>query len=286
MTSQSSQPTNARILKSPVILLIFVVCITLIILNIVIYGQDDYWTTFVSTIFNPLFAFIVTILAVILLAQVLPNSRARALWIGLVLGWACWTVAEVMWTYYFINGQEVPYPSLADLFWCIGYIPMSVALALRLHSTRGKASRWNQIIVILFSLLIVGFTVLAILLPILRVNDPSARLESFLNLFYPFGDVVLIILALLILFSTTRSAFSVSWFWISLGFVMSSFSDLFFSYLSISEMYYPDGHATVMAVFLVDLPYTISYLLFMVGLVALAQMKSTPVSVNLPQMRQ
>ena len=40
-----------------------------------------------------------------------------------------------------------------------------------------------------------------------------------------------------------------------------------------------------MSVFVVDLPYTISYLFFMVGLVALVQMKSTPVSVNLPQMR-
>jgi hypothetical protein len=286
MTSQSSQPTNARILRSPVILLIFAVCITLIILNIAIYGQSDYWTTFVSTIFNPLFAFIVTILAIVLLVQVLPNPRARALWLGLIIGWACWTVAEIIWTYYFIKGQEVPYPSLADLFWCVGYIPMSVALALRLHSTRGKASRWNQVLIILIGFVIIGFTVIAILLPIIRANDPSARLESFLNLFYPFGDVVLIILALLILFSTNRSTFSISWFWISLGFLMSSFSDLFFSYLNIIGMYYPDGHATLMSVFLVDLPYTISYLLFMVGLVALAQMKSTPVSVNLPQMRQ
>jgi hypothetical protein len=285
MTSQNPQ-TNTHIRKSPVILLIFLVCIVLIILNIAIYGRDDYWTTFVSTIFNPLFAFIVTILAVILLRQVLPNARARALWIGLVLGWACWTIAEVMWTYYFINGQEVPYPSLADLFWCVGYIPMCAALGLRLHSSAGRPSRRNQIILILFSLFIVVFTVLAILLPILRANDPSAFVESFLNLFYPLGDVVLIVLALLILFSANRGTFLTSWFWISLGFLLSSFSDLFFSYLNLLDKYYPNGHPTVMGVFVVDLPYTISYLFFMVGLVALVQMKNVPVSVNLPQMRQ
>jgi hypothetical protein len=285
MTSLIPQQPNTRFLKNPVILLIFLVCVALIILNIAIYGRSDYWSTFVSTIFNPLFAFIVTILAVILLRQVLPNPRARALWLGLVLGWACWTIAEIMWTLYFMKGQEVPYPSLADLFWCIGYLPMSVALALRLHATSGKASLWNQILIIVCCLIIIGFTIVAILLPILRANDPSARLESFLNLFYPFGDVVLIILALLILFSTNRSTFSASWSWISLGFLFSSFSDLFFSYLNIVNLYYPDGHANLMSVFVVDLPYTVSYLLFMVGLVALAQMKPTPVSVNLPQVR-
>jgi len=285
MTSQNPQQTNARILKSPVIMLIFLVCIAVIILNITIYGRDDYWTTFVSTIFNPLFAFIVTILAVILLRQVLPNARARALWVGLVLGWACWTIAEVMWTYYFINGQEVPYPSLADLFWCVGYIPMCVALGLRLHSSAARPSRTNKFIVILFSLFIVVFTVLAILLPILQANDPAPFVESFLNLFYPLGDVALIVLALLILFSANRGTFSASWFWISLGFMLSSFSDLFFSYLNLLEKYYPNGQATVMSVFLVDLPYTISYLFFMVGLIALVQMKSVPLSVNLPSGR-
>ena len=142
MTSQSSQPTNARILKNPVILLIFVVCIALIILNIAIYGKSDYWTTFVTTIFNPLFAFIVTILAVVLLVQVLPNARARALWLGLVIGWACWTVAEFMWTYYFIKGQDVPYPSLADLFWCVGYIPMGVVAGVKIALNQGK----NQLV--------------------------------------------------------------------------------------------------------------------------------------------
>jgi len=283
--SQYSQQANPRIWKNPVIILIFLVCFTLIVLNIAIFGQDDYLISLVGTIFNPIFALIVTILAILLLRQVLPNPRARALWIGLVLGWACWTVAEIMWTYYFINGQDVPYPSLADFFWCVGYLPMSLALGLRLRSNTGRPRLGSLILVILINLLLVGFTIIAILVPIIQANDPSARLESFLNVFYPLGDVVLIVLAMLILFSANRGTFSAAWSWISFGFVVSAFADLFFAYLSLLDMYYPNGQATFTSVFVVDLPYTISYLMFMVGLVALAQMKSTPVSVNLPQMR-
>jgi len=285
MLSQNKQNTPSNILKNPVILLIFLLCIGFVLLNIVNFGRDNSLTIFINTILNPPLALIVTILAVFLMRQVLPSLRTRALWIGLILGWACWTIAETIWTIAFINGQEAPYPSWADLFWCIGYFPMYLALWLRSRSIMGKPSRMNQIIIIVISLLIIGFTFFGILLPIIQAYNPSAALESALNLFYPLADVILITLALRILFTANKGTFAQSWFWISLGFIFSSISDLFFTYSSELDVYYPAGQVNIGSVFLVDVPYTLSYLFFLVGLVSLLQMRQLPGRSTLPQGR-
>ena len=44
---------------------------------------------------------------------------------SLTIGIACWFVAEIIWTYQEIGmGIENPFPSVADIFWLIGYAPL------------------------------------------------------------------------------------------------------------------------------------------------------------------
>jgi two-component system, sensor histidine kinase PdtaS len=271
-----------KLWKNPMLILIFVLSIGFVVTNIVIYGRNDSQTIFLNTFFNPILAVLVTVLAASLMRQVSESPRARALWLGLVIGWACWTIAEVIWTTAFLKGQEAPYPSLADLFWCIGYFPMYLALLMRSRSSGEKTGRVSQVIIIVISLLIIGFTLYGILLPIIRDYDPSLFAENFLNLFYPLADTFLIILSLQILFTSRKGSFTGAWFWISLGFILSSLSDLFFTYLSGINLYYPEGHANLMSVFVVDIPYTLSYVSFLVGLVTLLKTKSQTGQSRLP----
>ena len=165
-------------------------------------------TIVVNTILNPFLALLVTILAISLMKQISQSPRARTLWIGLILGWGLWTIAEGIWTIAFLQGHEAPYPGWADLFWCIGYFFLYLALWLRSRSITNKIGRVDLIIMVLFSLLIIGFTIGGILLPIIQAYDPSVLLESVLNLFYPLADTVLLILAFRILFSARKGTFS------------------------------------------------------------------------------
>ncbi len=273
MSVQNIQNNKSNIWRNPAVILILVLGIGFVILNILIFGQDDSLTILINTILNPILALLVTILAISLMRQVSQSPRARTLWIGLILGWGFWTIAEVIWTVAFLQGQEAPYPGWADLFWCIGYFFLYLALLLRSRSNTGRISRMNQLILVLISFVLIGFTIVGLLLPIIQAYDPSLLLESIIDLFYPLADMVLLILALRILFSANKGSFSQSWLWISLGFIVVSFSDLFFTYASVKDLYYPDGHANFMSVFLVDVPYTISYMLFLVGLVFLSKMR-------------
>lgn len=276
MLSRANQTEATDNMKNPAIVVFFFLTVCYIIINLIYFETNDPASLFINTILNPPLAAIGVILAFYLARQAQPSNRSRMLWIGLVIGWICWTIAETLWTYAFITGQEVPYPGWADLFWCIGYFPMYLALGIRGRMILEKPSRLNQVIVTLISILIVGFTVYGVLLPIFQAYDSSAVLESILSLFYPLADTILVILALRILFSAHKGTFSHSWFWIALGFILSAFSDLFFSYASGLDLYYPDMQANLISVWLVDVPYTLSYIFFIVGLIPLCQKKQEP----------
>jgi hypothetical protein len=272
--------------RNAAIILVLVLAAFFIVANVFAFGKDDLLTIRLNTVLNPLVLLIVTVLTLLLLHQVYSIARSRPLWIGLILGFACWTTAEVLWTISFLKGLEPPYPSWADLFWCLGYLPMYLAIGLRARSITGKPGPWSILFLSLVSLTIIGFTVWGILLPILRTYDPSTALESALNLIYPLADTVLIVLALIILFSVRRGTFTAAWTWISIGFVILSFADLFFTYTSGQDTYYPGGAVTFTSVFLVDVPYTISYMLILLGLILLLQMKQAPVLPPKPQGRE
>ena len=276
MLSRANQTEATDNLKNPAIVVFFFLTVCYITINLIYFETSDPASIFINTILNPPLAAIGVILAFYLARQAQPSHRSRMLWIGLVIGWICWTVAETLWTYAFITGLEFPYPGWADLFWCVGYFPMYLALGIRGRMIIEKPSRLNQAIVMVISILIFGFTFYGVLLPILRAYDSSAVLESLLSLFYPLADTFLVIQALRILFPAHKGTFAYSWFWIALGFILSAFSDLFFSYASGLELYYPDMQVNLISVFLVDVPYTLSYLFFIVGLIPLCQKKLEP----------
>lgn len=191
---------------------------------------------------------------------------SKGMWGGFALGTLLWAMAEVIWFFYnTVLKIEIPYPSLADLFWLVAYIPFWVVIKTRydkLHYSLGPRQRGALIVFIgCFLLLMFNF----VLKPIITAFDPERVVESILNILYPLADFVTVILACLMLFSIGRGRFvMVTWGLIALGLVCFSVSDLFYSYLSWNELYYPDGNVNV-ATILVDLSYSFSYLFWGVG---------------------
>jgi hypothetical protein len=52
-------------------------------------------------------------------------------WLSFASGLGLWFLGEVSWAVYtLLLGIELPYPSIADVFWISGYIPMLIALFL------------------------------------------------------------------------------------------------------------------------------------------------------------
>jgi hypothetical protein len=206
-----------------------------------------------------------TIFFIVVWASTSSNDISKRIWGQLVVGMIAWTVAEITWAFYeVILGQEVPYPSIADLFWLFGYVIFYVALVNQYRLFQTTPSQQQKtvtaILVVLFSLL-VGVLVLE---PIAVSFDSQKLLESLLNLAYPLADLVLLILTLAIIFSLEQGRFALTWRIVGLGLVFMSLGDLMFSYASWNEFYFPDSQLNGITL-LIDSLYYVGYLTLGLG---------------------
>lgn len=235
------------------------------IINVFRIGGDAFLIYLNDNLAIPL-AICVTLLALILWRRIAVQSQNRLLWSGLTIGWALWTIAEFWWGIAAMLGQEVPYPSWADFFWLAGYIPMSIALWERIRSLPRKIGPWQSAGIWISILISLGWTLVFVLIPIIRNNDPTAVLESVLNILYPLVDLVLLIMVLRILFAYQQGVYGHAWGWFSMGFALHSFSNLFFSYATTADIYDPGGQVNLLSNIVTDVPYNLGYLFWLIGL--------------------
>jgi len=166
------------------------------------------------------------------------GNPARLGWLLLGAGLTGFTLAQAsICAYQLFRGVAVPFPSVGDVFFLIGYPLLIAALFafLRSYAAAGfpigpARERW-----LLAGALVVVCTLIGI--PILRpiVTTPAPALAKALNVAYPILDFVLLIPTVLLLRVTFRFRGGMVWkTWIALlgGFLFSFGADTLFAYLS------------------------------------------------------
>ncbi|MEX2395178.1 MAG: HAMP domain-containing sensor histidine kinase [Actinomycetota bacterium] len=165
-----------------------------------------------------------------------PTSRRAWRYLGLAI--ASWGVGEIIWTYYELAlHQEVPFPSLADAGF-LGVIPfgalaiLSFPTAPKRASTRARALLDGLIIA--GSILFIGWAI--VLGPAYEAGKGGSIIVQLISVAYPLGDLVLIS-AVLFVFSHAQSKERTALGLISLGLVAVSVADFGFTYLTLNELY-------------------------------------------------
>ncbi len=249
-------------------IVIAIIALIYLIMNIFIIGGSDFINTFDSSA-NAILAAIIAFSAASIWRHMGPEKQPRYLWAGLIIGWALWAVAEMIWTVYTILGREVPYPSLADLFWIIGYFPMGFGLLTRIQTLPTKPNRSQNIIIWGSSAATILITSFFIFIPIVQYFDPQRLIESILNFIYPLADLFLVIIIWRLFFTFEKGDYGFGWRLLTVGFIFMTISDLIFTYASWQGLYYPDSKANMLSLLAIDVPYTDSYLLWFLGIYAL-----------------
>jgi len=223
---------------------------------------------------SDLFPVLCSLIAVICLLFAVRIFReydfTKTAWLMILLG-VCidflaestYAVSEII----FSVDMDNVFPTLADYFWCVGYIPVFIGLLMMLIGYRRSQIPMGEIklLVILSSVfVIIASTVIYfVLLPI--VNDAETTgIAKFFYLFYPIGDLFIVIPAILLIYVTSllgRGALTLPWKFLGLGFIFFTISDLLYSYLDWLGKY---GNGN-----LIDLGWNIGYLF--IGLSALYQ---------------
>jgi len=239
--------------------------LALVVINILVVGGDLFIYNLNSGLNAPL-AIIITISAIAVFRLMSTERHNRILWLGIIIGWGLWALAETIWTIYSILGQEVPYPSLADLFWVIGYIPMGIGLSARTRTMPARPNRSQNIIIAAVSIIAIVITTIYIFVPTIQDFDPQRLFESILNFIYPLADLFLLIIVWRLFFTFEKGDYGFGWRILTLGFISMTIADLLFAYTTWQGSYYPGGTANLVSRFGVDIPYTFSYLLWFLGI--------------------
>jgi len=185
------------------------------------------------------------------------GGRLRLFW-GL-LGWACaaWTLAETLWAVYdLVLNEPVPVPSWAD----VGYlsaIPVTVAALLvhpAMHDSAIRRARATiDGLVMATAVAFLGWTV--VLGPLWRHSDLST-IGGVVDVAYPFGDIVMLALVVLILRALEPRGRQALWFVLG-GILVMAISDSTYTYMT-EVKNYASGN-------MLDEGWIVAYLLVAVG---------------------
>jgi hypothetical protein len=252
-----------------------------IAINLFQIGGDEFIIDLNYFIVLPL-ALSVTLLAFAVWRQTETGNKSKFLWLGLAIGWGLWTFAELWWAIAAAIGQEVPYPSWADFFWLVGYIPIYFAFWARIRTLPKIENSEQQIGLFAILLAFIGLTVFLIIVPIIQNSDPSAILENTISILYPLADLFIIIFVMRLLFSYQQGIYGQAWRWLAVGFILMSLGDLVFSYAVTENIYYPDQQVNFISTLGIDVPYSLSYLIWIIGLLLFQKLLKTfkPISVS------
>lgn len=148
------------------------------------------------------------------------------------VGLALWFAAELIQTYYEIGTEDdVPFPSVADIFWLLGYAPFGYHLFATYRFFNRSAKRSMLLIVSVATGAIFGSVVpLTILNSSLIDDDPAALV---VNVAYPSLDATLIIPAIMIFSILRRGRLGVlPWVLLAASILIIAAADSAFGYIA------------------------------------------------------
>lgn len=146
---------------------------------------------------------------------------------------------------------------------------MGFGLYSRIREMPVKPSQIQKTVLWAISLATILFSVFFIFIPIIQNNDFTLWLESALNIIYPLGDLFVLLIVIRLIFVYRSGEYSFGWNLLTIGFILQSTSNLIFSYATSSGLYYPDLKVNFISGIIIDVPYNLSYLLWLFGLYAL-----------------
>ncbi len=164
------------------------------------------------------------------------GPRRRA-WLWLSAGTGSWAAGQAVWSFYeVVAGQEVPFPSLADVgflaFPLVGGVGLLVWSGAQGHEAIARGRDLMDGAIIAVSLLVLSWV--TVMAPIVEASG-GFGFSLVLSLAYPLGDVVLGTLVLIILFRSRSERLTLALLACGLG--GFALADSLFLYLTSSGTY-------------------------------------------------
>jgi len=217
------------------------------------FGQGDRtFLLFASDIISAASAFLPAFYSLTLVRRygIDPKDRFTRVWLYVAVGLFLWVLGEITWGVYgLLLSVSEPYPSVADVFWIAGYLPLVIALLLYIAPFKGALSLKSVLSAVAVALLADVAVFVVLIGPVFGPSaDPATRLFDFA---YPILDMVLLGVSIAGMLIFLPGRISRLWVWLNLGFISIAIADILFSYSSALGTYY-EGHPLELFYFLGD----------------------------------
>lgn len=221
----------------------------LLLVNVVVYAGRWGGET-AMTYFSDILAYVFSLLAAISLYMAVKSFQekdfTKRAWATLFAGILIYSTAELIYAIlelgYQLDMNEV-FPTLADYVWTIAYIPLVGGLMMMLSGYKKSGFPMGSprfyITISSAALLMAVLVIYYVLIPIIIDTDTSS-LAKFFYLFYPIGDVVVVIPAAILMYITSlfgKGILSKPWKYLALGFICFTVADLLYAWLDWSGLY-------------------------------------------------
>jgi hypothetical protein len=159
------------------------------------------------------------------------EGKLRLFWWLIGGASAAWALGEIIWAYYDLVLGDVPAASWADAAY-LAALPLTAAALLVHPALRGRASGKSRSLVdglvLAAALFFLAWTL--VFEPVRQQTDISS-LGGLVTLAYPFSDVVIILLVVLVIRGTTAGDRRDLWCLLA-GLLLIAFSDAIYTYLT------------------------------------------------------
>jgi len=242
----------------------YLLCLITVIGLALVYIFQSFYPDFMYTFSNvvsPFIAGVAVLSSFFALRRYWDNigSRLSRIWLCFALGMFLWFLGELGWAIYtMVLNVEIPYPSIADIFWLSGYVPLFIALLLYIQIIKPAISKMMLFTAdaIVAGVGVIIFPVLVI--PVIAYASEQDLVTLSIDLAYPGLDLVLFLEAILglLVFTISRlkSRVGVAWHFINIAIIFNVVADITFSYFTLEGTYY-NGHPQ-------ELLFHVGYLLF------------------------
>jgi len=198
-----------------------------------------------------------------------PSTSVGKVWLLLALGALGWTIGESTFSYYELFTDIEPFPSIADFFYLIAYIPLSMALILQMvHMDITLAKKEKIVIAIVYALICVFVIVTVIVIPIQQASPiPQSEVFAyFVGALYPILDLILILCVFVVFAKIRHGKVNTAWILLLIGILITTIADIIFNWVETlnvpEQLFYPyDLLFIISYVFILNSAWTMIYLM-------------------------
>jgi hypothetical protein len=191
----------------------------------------------VTHVLFAVFALLASMLALKASEMFEPGVVSRRVWLFFGAGMTALTLSEVMWIVYYVVGQPLPYPSVVDVSWGIGFIAVLASLVLQYRALGVQISRRRKSL-ILAAYLGVLFVILAISLgQILSNPGEVAVMQLLVSAYYLIGALGVAFLATLTLVYFGKGLVGRPWHYMLISILLFAVGGLAYSYATWTNSY-------------------------------------------------